>query len=339
MANQITNPESQEIDLSQMSRKIKSTISGLGDSFFNFILFIKRNIIIIAILIIAGVAIGYYLDGNVKVYNHKIHVIPNFNSNTYLYAEAEQLNNKLKENDYDFFKKIGVSNPEGLSKIEIEPIIDIYEFINKEKGLVYEDATQENINFQVFRLLSEKGDITKVMENDMTAVNYKQHLITITTNSRFSQSDLITPILNYFNSNEYFKGVQQKSIESLDKKMVVNDSIIKQIDNILQSAATASKNSGQGTVYINEDASLDKVIKIKDQLTREQAENQISKINYSKIVIDSSIMGNIRDFNATTGRMKYILPILLFLGYTLIFAFRSFFRKQVLKRKSLVNGQ
>lgn len=337
MANQITNPESQEIDLSQMSRKIKSTISGLGDSFFNFILFIKRNIIIIAILIIAGIAIGYYLDGNVKSYKHKIYVLPNFDSNTYLYAEIEQLNDKLKERDYTFFNKIGISNPYGLSKIEIEPVINIYEFVNKDKGLIYEDTEKENVNFEVFRLLSEKGDVTKVMENDMTAVNYKQHLITITTNSRFSQSDLITPILNYFNSNDYFKGVQQKSIESLDKKMVVNDSIIKQIDNILQSAATVSENSGQGTVYINKDASLDKVIKIKDQLTREQAENHINKINYSKIVKDSSIIENIRDFNATTGRMKYILPILLFLGYTLIFAFRSFFRRQVLKRKSLVN--
>lgn len=337
MANQITNPESQEIDLSQMSRKIKSTISGLGDSFFNFILFIKRNIIIIAILIIAGTVAGYYLDGNVRSYNHKVYVIPNFKSNVYLYAQTEQLNDKLKEGDYAFFNKIGISNPQNLSKIDIKPVIDVYEFANKDKGLVYEDATAENVNFQVFKLLSEKGDIRKVMENEMTAVNYKQHVITISTNSNFSQSDLIEPILNYLNSSIYFKDVQQKSVENLNTKIAINDSIINQIDNILSGAATVSKNSGSGTVYINDNASLDKVIKIKDQLIREQAENQIDKINYSKIIKDSAVTANIRDFSATTGKMKYLLPILLFLGYTLIFAFRSFFRRQVLKRKSLVN--
>ena len=61
MANQ-TNNNDREINLSDVSQKFKGAVSRSGDRFFDLILFLKRNIIIVLLLIIAGTALGFYQD-------------------------------------------------------------------------------------------------------------------------------------------------------------------------------------------------------------------------------------------------------------------------------------
>ncbi|RZJ61495.1 MAG: hypothetical protein EOO45_23255, partial [Flavobacterium sp.] len=116
-----TPPENQEIDLTKVARSVRASFSRANDSIFDGILFIKRNIVIFIILIIIGAALGFYLDSSSKSYEHKVNVIPNFQSVDYLYSEIDLLNAKLRENDSAFFKKAGIKNFKNLSKVEIEP--------------------------------------------------------------------------------------------------------------------------------------------------------------------------------------------------------------------------
>ena len=55
------NNDNQEIDLSQISKKIGNFFEGISNSIFSGILYIKRNIVIFISLFIIGVALGYYL--------------------------------------------------------------------------------------------------------------------------------------------------------------------------------------------------------------------------------------------------------------------------------------
>lgn len=121
-----TNSQDQEIDLGQVFKKIGNFFKSLIDKLFDVILFIKKNIIILAILFIIGAAIGFYLDKTNKRYNNEVIVAPNFSSVDYLYSKIELLEAKRKENDTVFFKELGFKNVKELGLIKIEPVLDVF---------------------------------------------------------------------------------------------------------------------------------------------------------------------------------------------------------------------
>ena len=125
-----TNSQDQEIDLGQIFKSIKGFFESISDRFFEFILFLKKNSIVIIILLILGFALGYFLDQKNKAYEHEIIVSPNFGSADYLYAKINLLNSKKREKDTIFLHSIGIKDVKHFSKIEIEPIVDVYKFID-----------------------------------------------------------------------------------------------------------------------------------------------------------------------------------------------------------------
>ena len=116
-----SNSDNQEIDLSQISKKIGEFFESIFTTIFKGILFLKRNLLIVVILFVIGVGLGVYLDKQTKVYDHEIVVSPNFGSNDYLYAKIELIKSKINEADTVFLKKIvGIQEPKKLKKIRDE---------------------------------------------------------------------------------------------------------------------------------------------------------------------------------------------------------------------------
>ena len=72
MSTNTQNDDNQEIDLSQISRKIGDFFEGIATKIFRVILFFKRNIIWVGILFVLGAGLGFYLDKTTKVYEHQI---------------------------------------------------------------------------------------------------------------------------------------------------------------------------------------------------------------------------------------------------------------------------
>jgi len=333
------NPNNDEVDLGQVSRKVGRVFSGINYKIFNGILFIKRNILILIALVIAGIALGYYLDRNDDVYKSRIFVMLNFESADYVYSEIENMTIKLRNNDNNFFKNIGIERNGYLSTIEIEPVVDIYGLLNTTpEGLKYENQP-ESVDFSIFKLLSESEELKLSLTNQITAKNYKKHFITIVTKNTASRKDLVDPILKYLNSNEYYNKIKEQSVKNLDFKIATNDSIIKQIDNVLDGISNSqNRTSGPNLVYFNENTAPDQLLKIKDQLVREQNVNRLNKINYTDVVKENSVIFDMKNYVVTTERMKYILPVVFILAYFFIFAFRSYYRSQMNKRKLIANG-
>lgn len=330
MANQ--NNTNSEIDLGELSRKAKSFFTSVGDSFFEAILFVKRYFIAIIILLAGGIALGIHKDKSQHVYMQKMFVVPNFGSVDYLYEGIEALDIKAKQNDYAFLEQIGVKGPTRISKIEIEPVIDIYGFANVNPYA--EEESPEYINYQLFKLMSEKGDVNKVMVNKITARNYKNHIVTVTTIGEVSKDEILEPIVNYFNSNPYYKQLQEQNIKDLDTAIASKEAGIKQIDDILTGVSQRT-NSGSLVAY-NDNTDLSELVKSKNKLVAELAQNRIDKINYDKVVKGGSTMINIRDFSITSGKMKYIYPILFILLFVFAVRFVGFYKRQVQKRKKVV---
>lgn len=312
-----TNSQDQEIDLGQIGKGIKNFFNGLVNTFFDFLFFIKKKIIIIAVLFIVGVVAAFLLDS--KVYNHEISVIPNFGSNEYLYKKIEQVDTKLREDDAVFFKELGIKNYEDILSVEIEAYPGIYYFVN--------NKNQEN-NFELIKLMAEDGDLEKIIKDEITSKNYYNHKITIQTKGFFKKEDLITPLLNYLNTSSYFEKQQKVYQKNMEEKMVLNDSLMSQIDKLI---ILLSSNTSSGAISISEKNSIPELIEKKERLINENQQFQVSKNIYDKIIKEESSVINIRDFAPLFLNNKILLPLILIALYLIFYSLSVFYKKQQIR--------
>ena len=316
-------PEEQEIDLSQISKRIGNFFENVSNKIFRGILFLKRNLIAIAVLFITGAALGFYIDKKTKIYDHQIIVTPNFGSGDYMYSKIAQISSKINEGDTLFLKEVvGIKEPKRLNKISINPIIDVYKFI--------ENRTEY---FELLKLMAENGDISKIIEDDVTSKNYAFHEIVFSTNKTTDLERTVQPIVNYLNKSDYFEKVRATSENNIKVKMAQNDSLIQQINGLLNGlsgeAATKKSNS---IVYINQNTQLNDVIKTKDALIAEQGYQRLELLKSNNIIKDVSTTLNIRQLAGTNGKMKVILPFLFILLFLLGGLFKSYYQRQMTKQ-------
>lgn len=328
MENQ-SQPDNREIDLAMVSGRIKGYFTRVNDSIFDWILFFKRNLVWLIAVIVLGVALGWWLDKGDKPYEQRIVAIPNFESVDYLYEKVGLINEKIKEGDEDFFKSIGISKAKKLQEIKVEPIIEIYDFIKKEEG------TDKSL--QVFKLMAENDNMDNILEGMPTARNYKKHLIVITTAGPKNEAEVVQPFLDYLNGDAYFKQIQQSYVENLRKKIVFNDSIINQIDNVIGEFGANRNNDSKMLVY-SDNTQISNILYTKMALINEKRENSIKLVDYTDIIKPSSLTLNVRKSSITAGHMKFILPILFIMLFIFVAMFRAFYTHQVNKRKILVTN-
>lgn len=318
------NSDNQEIDLSEISKKIGGFFEDISTRIFKGILFLKRNILVIAILFVIGVVLGIYLDKTSKSYDHQVIVTPNFGSIDYLYSKVELINSKIEEKDTLFLKDVlGLKEPKKFKKIAIEPINDVYKFIEN-----------RDENFEFIKLLAEDGDIKKIITEKVTSKNYPFHAISFSTSALTSEKHTVEPILKYLNDSDYYSKIQKEYVNNIKVKIVANDSIISQINGFLNTLSNkGNKSQSSNLVYINENTQLNDVIKTKDELVNDQGRRRIELINTDKIIKQISVTLNIKNIKSINGKLKLVLPFLfifIFIGITIL---RSFYRRQLAKSK------
>jgi hypothetical protein len=314
--------DNQEIDLGQVSKKIGQTYQNFLVWIFRGILFVKRNFILLVVLFIVGAALGFYLDKKVASYDHQIIISPNFGSTDYVYAKIDLLQSKINENDTTFLKEIGIKDSKKFGKISVMPIIDVYKFISNKTE-----------NFDLIKLLAEDGNIDKIVENKLTSKNYPFHVVSFSTSKISSEEKTVNPILNYLNDSQYYKALQKEYLNNIQLKMRANDSIINQIDALMnQFKKTASGSSkSDKLVYYNENTQLNEVIKTKDNLVREQGLLRIDLISLDKVVKDNSVILNSKDTKGTNGKMKFLIPFFFLILFMTVKGFIRFYKNQLAK--------
>jgi hypothetical protein len=322
-SNTSPNTDNQEIDLGQLAQKVSGLYDRFLNSIFKFILFLKRNAVVLGLLFVVGAAIGFFLDKKVKTYNHQMIVLPNFGSTDFVYAQIDLLQSKIKENDTLFLKEIGIKEPKKLGEIKIEPIIDVYKFVDNKVE-----------NFDLLKLMAEDGNIDKIIEGKITSKNYPFHTLTFTTSKLSSKDQTVEPILNFLNESDYFKQIQKESLQNIQVKMNENDSIISQINGVLnQFKNKMNSNTGDKLVYFNENTQLNEIIKTKDLLIREQGNLRLDLVNLSKVVRDISFIINQKETKGVNGKLKFVLPFLFIFLFILGGNLMRFYKRQSLKNQ------
>lgn len=323
--NSNNNIENQEIDLTLLSKKIGNFFGSINTAFFNLILFIKKKSLLIGLLIVVGVGLGYFLDSNSKSYNHEVIILPSLGSTDYLYSKVQLLQTKIKSNDTLYLKAIGIENPKNISLIEIKPIVDIYSFVNSGT----DKSTQ---NFELVKLLSEDGDIKKVIEDKLTSKNYSHHTLKIKTKDAITDKNTINPILKFLNDNEYFEKLRIAYIFNIKNKMIKDEEMILQINNLLNEFSVSTNNQkSDKLVYYNENTQLNEIILSKNNFIADIASQRIELINLDSFIKKMSVIINAKNTEGVNGKLVFIIPVFLVTLYFFIILFITFYKKQSLK--------
>ncbi|MEN2398494.1 hypothetical protein GKZ90_0001780 [Flavobacterium sp. MC2016-06] len=313
----------EEIDIFQLSKSIGGFFDRINAFIFRTIQFFIRNWIIVLVLVVLGFGLGWYLDSNKKTFQNQIIVTPNFESVDYLYTKIDLIEAKILSGDTVFLKNVvGIAHPKTIKKIEIKPIADVYKFI--------EDKEQ---NFELIKLMAEVGEVKKVLEDNVTSKNYTFHTISFISNKAINEKEIVEPLLRYLNSSEYFTEVQKIGYKNLEQQIIQNDTIIAQIDNVLNGFSNTVKNNTKSDklVYYNENTQLNEIIKTKQLLVKEQGKNRLNLISCDKLIKEISLTSNIDDHKIVDGKFKFFLPVLFCFLFILISLFQKFYRKQLLK--------
>lgn len=310
----------EEIDLSAISRGIGRFFDKLGQAVFRMIRFFVRNIIWVILAIVIGFAIGWWLDRS-RPYEHQLIVQPNFGSVDYLYSKVDLLNAKISDRDSLFLKSLGIQNPQKLGGIKIEPLVDVYSFVSSNE-----------LNFKVLELLAEDGDLNKIVKESTTSKNYGRHVVTLTTNGYTSQEKLIKPLMNFLNSSDFYRKLQQAELNNIRMKMKTNELLIGQIDKILESVPQSANGAlSTGTTVVNGQSQLNDIIRTKDALIEEQGRFRVKLVSLDEIVKMNMSVLNMERSKGLDGKKKYIMPILFLLLFAFIYNAVRFYRKQSLR--------
>lgn len=317
------NPNDQEIDLSELSKRIGDFFQSMIDKFFDGILFLIRNKITIGILFVIGFGLGFYLDSKSENYENQIIVSPNFGSTDYLYSKVGLIEAKIKEGDTVFLKQLGIQNPKHFSEIEIEPILDVYRFVNSNQQ-----------NFELLKLMAEDGDVKKIVEDNLTSKNYMYHLITYKVKGKTANEKTLKPIMSFLNQSDYFSRLQKEHINNIQTKIQSNENTIQQINGVLNQFSNTLGNSQKSDklVYYNENTQLNDVIKTKDELIKEQGILRMDLVNSDRIIKESSFTLNVESSSFLSENKKIVMPMLLIGLFVVLGAAKSFYRRQLAKR-------
>lgn len=325
-----TNHEQEEIDLGQLFGKIGNFFSSITTSIFKGILFVQKNIILLTALVVIGAGLGYYLDSETKVYNHEVIVSPNFGCVDYLYNKVNLINSRIQQRDTSFLKSIGIVEPKNISKVSIKPVIDIYSFVNENRGTA--NNAENTQNFELVKLLSEDGDINKVIKDSLTSRNYGHHKILIVTKGFTTNKQTLDPILTYLNESSFYKEFQKTYVDNLKNKMEQDQIVINQIDTLLNQFSNSSNNQkNDKLVYYNENTQLNGIIDQKNNLISEINGIKTQLITTSKIILDKSRVINIKNTKGLNNKMKLLLPVVFVFGFIFLSLFLSFYKKQKAK--------
>lgn len=271
----------QEIDLSYLSKKTVSLLDGLGYTIYRFIKFLLKNIWIILGILVLGGAIGYFLDNRgEEVYKHEVIVVPNFNSSSYLYNSIENM--KFKDSK--------------IIKAQVEPIIDIYQFIQER----YQ-------NLEIAKYMSENNiQVDKFTDKNAVEKLYRYHLLTLYTKGEDKSGKIIDSLLNKFNSDPYYLSRQKIEQNNLALSFTEIEKSIESVNAILNKIGQVGQT---GDLNIEMYTELNNLINSKKSLVEDLKKIQIYQLEQSKIIFDAAKVMNIQDSSVPK---MILLPVVLF---------------------------
>ncbi|GEM53432.1 hypothetical protein [Empedobacter brevis] len=280
----------QEIDLYVLWQYFLSVVNNLFSLFFRVIKFFIKHIYIVTTLIVLGFVVGYFLDLNKsKKFEHQIILIPNFESSTYL---------------YEYISNYKLSKDSPIVKVDIEPIIDVYQFVSTDGNLkIAEYLSENNVNI----INHNKGGQSEKI--------YKYHLLTITTIGKDKGERIIKSFLSKLNSQPHFLKAQQISKRNTELKIVETLASIKNTNGVFEKLSGLQLAQGKSDLNIEMYPDINGLLLSKQGLVDQIGRLKLNQIEQTKTFYDISILS---DIEVKSIPYKIIFPLLFLFFFTII---------------------
>jgi hypothetical protein len=229
-----------EIDLGIIFTSLKNSFNNLLIRLYYAIQFLIKKWWVIGIILILGIASGYLYEKNIKPEKTTTIIIQtNFKSTSYVYSALNLLNYKLDDNSY--LEQIGFNHEGLITEIEIEPIVNILELLEKTM-----------FNYRAIEPLLEKADFEdELLTSEVFFTDYKYHKIFLSTTSD-ANDEVIQNLINYLNSNSKFNEIKAVVIEDTKDQIIELNKTIEGINNVMNSISEKSSvNSRPEDIYIS----------------------------------------------------------------------------------------
>ena len=254
MENQPQNNQEQEVDLVPVfvwiSNGFKNLFNGVGNIFKSiahflilFLIFIKKNLIVVAITSILGIAGGWYLKDQVsKVFSAEVLVKPNFKSAAQLISNINYYNSLIDQDDHAKLATaltISKEKAASLTGMSISPEFNETELLQEYDALARESDTMALENFTFEGFMAAKRDI-----------DYEFHSIEISAVDR----DLLETVIDkaiQVQENTMIKAQRMALKETAAFNLKTKQNQLVEIDSLIAAYESAIKSSdissGSGT--------------------------------------------------------------------------------------------
>lgn len=318
------NNQSEEIDLGYLIKKINALFIRSLKLLFGVISFYLKHIYIILTLILIGVVYGYFKEkDNLILYDNHAIVVPNFESVHYLYDKIDAINFKIGQKDSLYLKNIFGDDYKRLRKLEIEPIIDMYQFLSK---------SRENID--IFRIITQSQDIIDYKEELSNNKYNKYHKLNLKIYGERNTEAIVSKVVDYLNSNEHLKEYSSIFKENNELKIDEHKKMLAQIDSVLYSIYSGKSQQSNYGVQFSDNPYTHFLIERKGMVMDDLLQHQINKIDFENAIKIVKIDYNLIDNSKFSVSSKIKYPLLLVFLYSLFF----FFRYSYFKLKKIANS-
>ncbi|MBY0065572.1 MULTISPECIES: hypothetical protein [Empedobacter] len=314
MNNNSTQQENNEIDFGNVISKFSKSFEKLFIKLSQFSTYLISKKYIFLIILIIGVTFGYILDKTTCNYEYKLFVKAKYGYVDNLYNKIDLINSKFTSKDTVFLKKNGLLY-DGISKIEIEPVVDPYEFGGRNEA-----------NLELMKTFSEDIDLKKIINETDFYKNYPNHSIIIKSSSQYPIEKFKKSLSAYLNNNPILNELMKITLTNDRNKLKFNESTIAQIDTILNDM---SKNKGSQSLVITAQSQVGDMLAIKDDLAKESTFIKVG-------MFEGSSFYNILDSDDSLKKLKsnnykFLIPV-IFLFFTFFYFLLVYLKKSISKR-------
>ncbi|MGB5692815.1 MAG: hypothetical protein WBM43_09440 [Flavobacteriaceae bacterium] len=307
------NSTADEIDLGQIFKSFKNGLNILFNNFLRLFLYIKKNIIKFAVLIIVGILIGLGLNTIVQTkLKTEVIVKPNLESKVYLYDIVNSISANLEAKDSSFFGalNIDVDDLQGF-EIEIEPVEQVSEV----------DINDQIEYLEMLEKFRDEEGIIEVVRNEILNKTNLQHRIIFYYKDADTGRDITEKLISYINSNEYYNELLALQVANANERIKKNSDLVDQIDRLI--AAYSGKlerdKELEGTLVLNETEQLDvpALLMLKEELIQ-GIEIKKLQIQEQKQAIRIISFGDVQQIEKTLfTNIVILVPLILVLAYLL----------------------
>ncbi len=305
-----------DIDLGQLFRMIGRGFKSLFIGFLRIFIYLRRNFIKLAILLIIGLLIGFGLNRIVsRKQKTEVIVKPNLESKNYLYDVVNEIQANFKAKDTAFFKKIGI-NVADLDRFEvnIEPLGDKKKEGNMEDDMKYLELLEKFQNDEL---------VIDVVRTEILNKSTLVHRITFYYNRAATGAALSRKIMNYINSNEYFNEMVKINNQNAMERIEQNSVLVAQIDTLVANYSqkmNTGRNAATGTIVLDKEEQLDLpgLLALKNSLIRDTETKRI-EIMGQKEAVRIINFGSPQEVQSNFfNNAVFMVPVVLILIFLLI---------------------